>query len=76
MQFLEAKITHDRWAEECEMANAELILTRGTFEYQQRYWNGRVLGAATAGAAAHANSMAAMYDGMAAQITRKIDAIA
>jgi hypothetical protein len=75
MQFLEAKITHDRWAEECEMVRAELNLTRGTFEYQQRYWTGRAATAATAGTAAHASSMAAMYYGMATQVTRQIDSI-
>jgi hypothetical protein len=75
MQFLEAKITRDRWAEECEMAKAELNLTERTFQYQQRYWTGRTAGAETEGAAAHAYSMAAMYSGMATQVTRQIDSI-
>jgi len=75
LQFLEAKINHDRWAEECEMARAELHLTRESFWHHRRYWNDRALAAVMDGAAAHAHYMAAMYHGMAEDITLKIDSI-
>lgn len=75
VQFLEAKVNRDRWSEECEMTMAELRLTRGTFQYKQQWWTDKALIADTEGAAAHARSMAAMYDVMAQQITQKIEAI-
>jgi hypothetical protein len=57
------------------MTMAELRFTRATFESKQQYWIGRALGAATVGAAAHAYSMAATYDGMAQQVMQKINSI-
>jgi hypothetical protein len=75
VQFLEAKVNRDRWAEERELAMTELDFTRSTFEHKQQYWISRVFGAATAGAAAHAHSMAAIYDGMAQQVMHKINSI-
>lgn len=75
VQFLEAKANHDRWAEECELTMNELHLTRATFDHKQQYWISKVLGAATAGAAAHAHSMAAIYNEMAQQVMQKIHSI-
>ncbi|KIM27650.1 hypothetical protein M408DRAFT_24310 [Serendipita vermifera MAFF 305830] len=75
VQFLEVKITHDRWAEECEMAKSELYLTQATFNHRQDYWIGRVNGAATGGEAAHAQRMAHMYGEMATTITHKINSV-
>jgi hypothetical protein len=54
---------------------AELRFTRATFDHKRLYWIGRALGAATAGEAAHAHSMAAIYDGMAQQVIQKINSI-
>jgi hypothetical protein len=53
----------------------ELHLTRATFDHKQQYWISKVLGAATAGAAAHAHSMAAIYNEMAQQVMQKIHSI-
>ena len=54
---------------------AELHFTRSSFDYKQQYWMDRALGATTAGEAAHAQSMAAIYEGMSQQVMRKIDSI-
>lgn len=71
VQFLEAKVNHDRWAEEVELVRQELLYTMATFDYLHKYWKQRSFDA-TPGAAAYAHRMANMYTSMAMQIAQKI----
>lgn len=57
------------------MAREELSMTKGTFLHHQRDWTARAVQSVTAGEAAHAYHMAAMYEGMAEQIARKINSL-
>jgi hypothetical protein len=76
IQFLEAKVNRDRWAEECEMTKEELKLTRRTFEHLRDEWDGRAARVITEGEAAHSRYMAAMYERMAMEVLHHINVVA
>ncbi|KAG8820531.1 hypothetical protein FRC17_010124, partial [Serendipita sp. 399] len=72
VQFLEAKVNRDRWAEECKLVRAELGYTLETFDYMRQIWLERVMERPNPGAMAHTHKMSSMYQRMAEDIRQII----
>ncbi|KAG8846910.1 hypothetical protein FRB91_000368 [Serendipita sp. 411] len=73
-QFLDAKVNRDRWAEEVELLQTELIRTKASFLHFSNLWHQLSLAPLSSpGRSAFCSRMAARYTGMAWDVQGYID---
>ncbi|CAG7853416.1 SubName: Full=Uncharacterized protein {ECO:0000313/EMBL:CCA76143.1} [Serendipita indica DSM 11827] len=68
VRFLEAKVNHDRWKEECELVRVELGYTYRSFRHWQWEWIQKAQHSQVAGEVAHSHLMSHLYAMLAHEV--------